>query len=283
MDFFLSEDKVSPPAGEELAMVETGKLRPNPNQPRQDLQKADLDDLARSIQGAGVLQPILARRTGDGLEIVAGERRWRAARRAGLERVPVIVRDLTEEQSAVHALIENVQRTDLNPIEKARAFRGLQDKLACNQIEVAHQVGLERSTVANFMRLLELPEAVQAHVSRGTLTMGHARALLGLRIDEVEKAAEQTIRSRLSVRQVEDLVKRLNENAGAKAKGVPAASRKVKGRPVWVNEIEEALVDALSTPVTVHYGRARSKIVIECAGREEFERVYEKLKGLKES
>jgi len=295
LDFFLSRGDKPPegeapaaapattgaPGGDGLLMVELGQLSPNPDQPRLDIAKEELDELAASVRSAGILQPILARRFEGGFQIVAGERRWRAARRAGLERVPVLVRDITDEQSAVFALVENLQRSDLNPLEKARAFRTLQEKLACNQEEVARQVGLERSTVANFLRILELPEPVQAHVSRGTLSMGQARALLSLPKEEIEAAADQVIRSKMSVRQVEQYVKDL---AGAAAPAGAEADRKpikdAKGRPVWVTEIEETLVEALHTPVAVKYGRKRSKIVIECAGREEFERVYDLLKKL---
>lgn len=299
LDFFLSRDKAggsaeasaSPAAGEPqaqvgggaaegLLMVELGQLVPNPDQPRQEISDEQLNELAASVRSAGVLQPILVRPADQGgYQIVAGERRFRAARRAGLERVPVVVRDITDEQSAVFALVENLQRADLNPLEKARAFRSLQSKLKCSQEEVARQVGFERSTVANFMRILDLPEAVQAHVSRGTLSMGQARALLGLPGDEIEAAADHVIRSKLSVRQVEQFVK--DSLAAASATGPEVDKKPVKdakGRPIWLTEIEENLVEALSTPVQVKYGRKRSKIVIECSGREEFERVYEMLK-----
>jgi len=266
--------------GDGLMTLDVDQLIPNPDQPREEMTKEHLDELAASIRSAGILQPILARRSGEKFQIVAGERRWRAARRAGLEQVPVLVREMTDEQSAVFALVENVQRTDLNALEKARAFRSLQAKLECSQEELSRQVGLERSTVTNFLRLLELPESVQAHVSRGTLSMGHARALLALPADALEAIADRVIRDRLSVRQVEELVKQAKAGPSESTGGGAATAKDAKGRPVWLNEIEENLVEALGTSVAVKYGRKRSKITIECAGRDEFERVYEMLKNL---
>ena len=280
LDFFLSKkgssSETAAPPSEGVAMVEISQLVPNPRQPRKEIPEGELDELARSIQSAGVLQPILARKVGKKLQIVAGERRWRAARRAALERIPVLIREISDDQSALFALVENVQRTDLNPMEKAAAFKSLQGQLKCSQEELARKVGLDRSSVANFMRLLELPASVQAHVSRGTLSMGHARALLGLRPGEVESVAEQAIRKKLSVRRLEGLVRQVNETTGKKS-SVKAAQPK---RQAWLVEIEETLVEALSTPVRVHYGTKRSRIIIECAGREEFERIYDKLKEI---
>jgi len=233
-------------------------------------------ELVASIRSSGILQPILARRVGDRFEIVAGERRWRAAKIAGLERVPVLVNRVSDDESAVFALVENIQREDLNAIEKARGFQRLVQQLATTQEEVAKRVGMDRSTVANFLRLLDLPEEVQAHVSRGTLSMGHARALLGLvDRDTVLKLAEASIRGSWSVRALEQLVK--DANMALTAGKTKASSR---SRPVWLNELEESLVDVLATPVSIRYGRKKSQIIIECSGREEFERVFQKLKGL---
>lgn len=287
LDFFLSSNRApgAKDAGAEaLQQVEVGELAPNPHQPRSPIDDSTLQELASSIQASGVLQPILARRVGEQLQIVAGERRWRAARLAGLERVPVLVREISDDQSAVFGLVENVQREDLNALEKAQGFRRLKELLRCSQEEVAKQVGLDRSTVTNFLRLLELPEAVQAHVSRGTLSMGHARALLGLADAEAQvRLAEETLKRRLSVRDVEARVKELSlgsPDGSKKTKGGGKAKSKGKGRPVWLNEIEENLEESLGTPVTVRYGNKGSQIVIECGSREVFERIYEKLKDL---
>lgn len=261
---------------EEILLAPIGQLRPSPYQPRKHIGEAELKELADSVGKSGLLQPILARRTGDGLEIVAGERRWRAAQLAGLTKVPVLVRTISDQESAVFGLVENLQREDLNAIEKARGFQLLMDQLGSTQEDVAARVGLDRSTVANFVRLLDLPPAVQEHVSRGTLSMGHARCLLALADQEaMVVAADAAIRQGLSVRALEAKVKETLEAS----KGKPTAGSKAKARPVWLNELEESLVDSLGTPVAIRYGRKRSQIIIDCAGREEFERIFQRLKG----
>jgi ParB family chromosome partitioning protein len=295
LDFFLSGGKPqpapTPPAapsgaaerpapepkrdGEEVMVVELDRLVVSPYQPRKTIDEAELQELAQSVRASGILQPILARRVGDRFEIVAGERRWRAARLAGLAKVPVLVRAISDQDSAVFGLVENLQREDLNAIEKAEGFRLLMDKLGATQEEVAKRVGLERSSVANFLRLLDLPIEVQAHVSRGTLTMGHARSLLALPDAEaIVACADECIKQGWSVRALEAKVK----DAQQASKGAPAKASE-RNRPVWLNELEESLVEAWGTPVTIRYGRKRSQIVIECAGREEFERVFQRLKN----
>jgi ParB family chromosome partitioning protein len=204
LDFFLSGGKPQPaapaapqatgiPVGrtdvadlkrqpeDEVLQSDIGTLSVNPYQPRKVMGEAELKELADSIKASGILQPILARRVGDKLEIVAGERRWRAAQLAGLTKVPVLVRSITDQDSAVFALVENLQREDLNAIEKAAGLQDADGQVGfATQEDLAKRVGLERSSVANFLRLLDLPDEVQAHVSRGTLSMGHARSLLAL-------------------------------------------------------------------------------------------------------
>ncbi len=285
LDFFLSGSEEQKPEVGTVEELVLGELQPSAHQPRHEFAPEELEHLSNSIRTAGVLQPILVRRGGLGgrkYEIVAGERRWRAAKMAGLTTVPAIIREVTDEQAAVFGLVENIHRTDLNAIERAKALRRIQAMTRGSQEDVARQVGLDRSTVANLTRLLDLPEEVQAHVSRGTLTMGHARALLGLATDaERCSVAGEVLRKKLSVRQVEALVQSLvvSEPGVAKQPG-KSEVRSGKGeRPLWLNEIEETLVEALGTQVTVHYGKKRARIMIECIGREEFERVYEKLKG----
>jgi ParB family transcriptional regulator, chromosome partitioning protein len=266
--------------GSQVVTVPIGELTPGPFQPRKALDEDGLKPLAESIRASGILQPILARKDGARYQIVAGERRWRAAQLAGLTEVPVLVRPLTDEESAVFGLVENLQREDLNAIEKAQGLRVLMDKLAATQEQVAKQVGLERSTVANFLRLLDLPNEVQAHVSRGTLSMGHARSLLALPDAEtMVKTADLALRQSLSVRALEAKVKELLEASKGEAAPSASAPAKSKTRPVWLKELEENLVEALSTTVSIRYGRKRSQIVIECAGREEFERIFARLKN----
>jgi ParB family transcriptional regulator, chromosome partitioning protein len=270
-----STSSAAKPPAEEVVIAPVDQLRISPYQPRKHIGEAELKELAASIGSSGLLQPILARRIGDTLEIVAGERRWRAAQLAGLKQVPVLVRSITDHESAVFGMVENLQREDLNAIEKAQGFQVLMKQLGATQEDVAGRVGLDRSTVANFLRLLDLPAAVQEHVSRGTLSMGHARTLLALGDHEtMVAAADDAIRNSLSVRALEAKVK----DALEATKGRPAAG-KAKSRPVWLNDLEESLVDSLGTPVAIRYGRKRSQIIIDCAGREEFERIYQKLKG----
>lgn len=264
--------------GSQVRQVPLEKLEPNPFQPRRVIAESDLRSLADSIKASGILQPILAREVDGQLQIVAGERRWRAAKLAGLSDVPVIVRSLADQESAVFALVENVQREDLNAIEKAQGIKLLMDQQKATQEQVAKQVGFERSTVANFLRLLDLPEAVQAHVSRGTLSMGHARSLLALPDAEIiVQTADLAIHQGWSVRALEAKVKELLE---ATVQPQPGQSPKqAKGRPVWLNELEESLVESLGTTVAIKYGRKKSQIVIECVGREEFERIFQRLKN----
>lgn len=268
-----------PELREETLLVSPTLLGPSPYQPRKQISEAELHELAESVRQSGILQPILARRVADRYEIVAGERRWRAAQLAGLTQVPVLVRSISDDDSAIFGLVENIQREDLNAMEKARGFQLLQQKLGATQEAVAQKVGMDRSTVANFLRLLELPETVQGYVSRGTLTMGHARALLGLVDQEaLVKVADECIRLGSSVRALEQRVKELNEAVAAPAGPIKVGKGK-KARPVWVNELEESLVEALATKVAIRYSKKRSQITIECAGADEFERVFQRLKN----
>lgn len=289
LDFFLTEAKTLQPAdggkpsADEVSHIDVERLRPNPEQPRRDFHEAEVLELAESIRSSGMLQPILARKQGDGYQIIAGERRWRAAKSIGLERVPVLVRDVPEDQVAIFAVVENLHRADLNPVEKARGFRRIQELAKCGAEEVARKVGLDRSTVANFIRLLELPAEVLGHVSRGTLSMGHARALLGLPGSDTQKeVSAEIVRRKLSVRQVEELVQTLREAGEKPAVDDGGAPKKRQPKvDAWVRECESNLEDSLGTNVTVRYGKRKSRIVIEANGRDEFERIYARLRGEK--
>lgn len=266
--------------GELVQKVPVTALEPNPFQPRKHLDQKELKALSDSIRESGILQPILARQVGDTFQIVAGERRWRAAQMAGLREVPVLTRPMTDSESAVFALVENLQREDLNAIEKAQGIRLLMGQMKATQEQVAKQVGFERSTIANFLRLLDLPDPVQAHVSRGTLSMGHARALLALPDQEaMTSTAEFAIKRALSVRALEAKIKEMQAMMVGGKTATTGKGKTKDSRPVWLNELEESLVEALSTPVSIKYGRKRSQIVIECAGREEFDRVFARIKN----
>jgi ParB family chromosome partitioning protein len=198
-------------------------------QPRKSFDEKRLEELAASIQEHGVLEPILVRRTGNGYAIVAGERRWRAAQRAGLREIPALLREANDRESFEVALVENLQRADLNAMEEAEAFDALTREHGLTQEQVAERVGKERSTVANAMRLLKLPAEVRDQVREGALEMGHARALLGLeKADAIKKAALQVVREGLSVRATEALVRRLLHPPTAKPRGAPAETANVR-------------------------------------------------------
>jgi len=256
--------------------VGVGQLRPNPFQPRQEVRPEDLQSLAASIRVAGVVQPIIVRQAAPGLyEIIAGERRWRAAQLAGLAEIPAIVRSATDEQVLEIALIENVCRTDLNPIERATAYRRYRDQFGLSAEEVAARLGEDRTTVTNYLRLLELPAEVKEWVAAGRLDMGHARCLLGLRSpgDQV-RAAREAIDKDLSVRAVEKLVR---ERAALAAK--PVGSAGAEGKRPQIRNLEQAFVQALGTKVEINESRRRGsgRIVIHYFSLDDFDRITQRL------
>jgi len=245
-------------------------LRPNEDQPRTDMNEAALDELSRSIRRNGVIQPILVRRRSDDeYEIVAGERRWRAAQRAGLMRVPVVVRDVPPEKRLELALVENIQRENLNPIEAARAYRRLADQFQLTQEEIADAVGKDRATVANYLRLLSLPVEVQADVGAGGLTMGHARALVSLADHATQRAVARDVRARdLSVRETEALVKK---------RLTPHPSPTGAPRDVHTRAAEEHLRRVLGTRVRISRTARGGKIELHFNSEDELQRLYEQL------
>jgi len=200
------------------------ELRPHSQQPRKNFDDAKMAELVASIREKGVIQPLVVRNAGDHYQIIAGERRWRAAQRAGLKEVPVVIQDVSEDWALEMALIENIQREDLNPIEEAEAYRYLMGSFDLSQEEVAKRVGKDRSTVANALRLLRLPRSVQQDVVAGRLSMGHARALLALEGGaRLQEARDLVVKKQLSVRQAEELVKRLKTAAPVAARPKPAS------------------------------------------------------------
>ncbi|HEX6324240.1 MAG TPA: ParB/RepB/Spo0J family partition protein [Vicinamibacterales bacterium] len=257
--------------------VDLDRLTPNPQQPRSVFDEASLDDLAQSIRSNGVIQPILARparaRSGAGdirFEIIAGERRWRAAQRAGLMKVPVIVRDVPDERLLEVALVENLQRDDLNPIEEASAYRRLADELHLTQDAIAAAVGKDRSSVANTLRLLRLPDEVRNLVSDGSLSMGHARALLALDAPAAQRQLAREIVARgLSVRETEALVKRHGEPA--------APAKPEKKKDPNTRAAEEKLRFALGTDVEIVRRGKGGRIEITFTNEDELNRIFERL------
>ena len=253
--------------------VPLARVVPNPHQPRHRWDDAGLAELAASIREHGVLQPVLVTETLDGYQLIAGERRVRAARLAGLERIPALVRQLADRDQLEVALVENVQRADLDPIDEALAYRQLIDEFGLTQERVAERVGKARATVANTLRLLELHPAVQAAVGEGLITEGHGRALGGLPID-VQVGVLGTVTGQgLSVRQTEELVRRLRE---------PRAAREPKARPrldAELERVEEDLRQRLGTKVSLSRSRKGGRIVIEYYSDEELARLYDRLIG----
>ncbi|HZL33569.1 MAG TPA: ParB/RepB/Spo0J family partition protein [Verrucomicrobiae bacterium] len=252
--------------------IPLSEIHVNPNQPRRDVAHANLEALAISIADHGVLQPILVTETLDGYRIVAGERRVQAARLAGLERIPAVIRQLADREQLELALVENVQREDLNPIEEANAFRQLTEEFGLTQDEIARQVGRARTTITNTLRLLELDEGVQAAVADGRLSEGHARALVGLPAVQQLHLVSTIVDAGLSVRQAEELARRLREPKPAKA----ALERQSDPD---LERVEDDLRNALGTKVSVARGRKGGRIVIEYYTDEDLGRLYERLTG----
>jgi ParB family chromosome partitioning protein len=262
-----------PQRGDAQASVEIpiSAISRNPYQPRQAFEPTQLDELAASIAEHGVLQPILVTETTGGYMLIAGERRLRAAQMAGLERIPALVRPADDSAQLAWALIENLQRSDLNALEEAAAFRQLVDDFGLSHDEVARRVGKSRSAVANTLRLLDLAPEVKAALLRGGITEGHARAIAGLEDPQHQTAVSMDVESRgLSVRQTEELVRRLKTTEPAKAP---------KQRPPDVERLESALRDSLATKVTINTARKGGRITIEYYDEEDLERLYERLTG----
>lgn len=248
-------------------------IRPNPFQPRRVFEEEAMAELVQSIKQYGVIQPIVVRKTISGYELVAGERRWRASKTAGLKQIPAVIREYTDGEMTEIALIENLQRQNLNPVEEALAYRSLMDKFGLTQEEVARKIGRSRSLIANTIRLLNLPQIVQDYVSRGTLTMGQAKPLLALESSEIQiEAANHIIEEDLSARDVEELVKRMA------AKPRKQRQQNVTDeKEIFVTEAEDRLKLLLGTKVRIKPGKLKSKIEIEFHTTDDLDRIIEVL------
>lgn len=267
-------------AGEPVRQVPLDRLRPCSFQPRRDFAPGELEELAASIREQGILQPLIVRPQGDGWELIAGERRWRAARVAGLTEIPVLVREADDRAVLELALIENLQREDLNPIEEAEGYRQLADRFRLRQEDIAARVGKSRVAVANALRLLKLPDDLRAHVRQGRLSVGHAKVILGLEsADQQALAADRILRENLNVRQTEDLVNRLLRNRPA-----PGASGG-KGRPTAANTagdpqltaIEEKLQERFGTQVKLRYRKGRGSVELQFFSDDDLQRILDLL------
>jgi ParB family chromosome partitioning protein len=257
-----------------LEELPVASIRPNRYQPRDHFDEEALGSLADSIREVGVLQPVLVRPVGDGYELVAGERRWRAARRVGLQTIPALVRETDDSAALEHALIENLHRDELNPLEEAAAYQQLIEDFGLSHDQVASRVGKSRASITNMLRLLQLPPTIQRLVQDRKLSMGHARALLGTPDRAFqEQLAKQIVADDLSVRAVEDAIR---EHQGSSA-GDDASRNRAKGkrlRPPGLLELEELLGDHLETRVSISMGSARGKVVVEFSTLEDLERIY---------
>jgi len=264
----------TPGESDSLVDVSIDQIEPNPNQPRKSFESNALDELAASIRSSGVIQPVVVRRVADSYQLIAGERRWRAARQAGLERIPAIIREATDAESLELALVENLLREDLNPIEAAQAYQKLLAEFAWTQEELAQRIGKDRTSIANCLRLLRLPEEIQADLRSGRLTMGHARALLALpTVSEQLKLRDEILANDWSVRTTEDSI-RAKESL-AEARGV--APRKGRRRSVELAALEEALQQGLMTRVRIIGNERKGKIEVSYATPDELERLADLL------
>jgi len=260
---------------EKIIQINLSDLRPNPYQPRKEFSAEAIEELKLSIMEHGVIQPIIVKKSIKGYEIIAGERRFRASKEANLKTIPAVVKDLTEEQIMEIALIENIQREDLNAIEVAVAYHKLMERFKLTQDELAQKVGKSRPHVANILRLLHLPENVQEYVSRGTLSMGHARALLGVKDrKQLLLLAKKCIDESLSVRQLEMTIQKLENVSRETNKKVSPA----KPKNIFVSQCEERLKSTLGTSVKIKTGEKKGKIEIEFFSDEDLERIINLLK-----
>ena len=255
-------------------VIPVERIRPNPRQPRQRMDAAELDSLAASIREHGVLQPILVTETLEGYQLVAGERRFRASQLAGLERIPAVIRQLADRDQLELALVENLQRADLGPIEEAHAFQALASDFAMTHDQIAQRVGRAKSTITNTIRLLDLEASVQQALLDNELSAGHARAIGGLPIEQQARVARSVVDQAFSVRQTEEFVRRLRE---PRASTTPASARRALDPDL--ERVEEDLRRRLGTKVTLARSRKGGRIIIEFYSDEELGQLYDRLIG----
>jgi len=255
-----------------LAEILISQIQPNPYQPRKTFNEASIEELARSVREHGIVQPLVVTRVGDKYKLIAGERRYRAAQKAGLTTVPVLIKEMMQEGDELQiALIENIQREDLNPIEEALAYHQLHDDFQLTQEEISRRVGKERSTVANFLRLLKLPDSVKKLLASGQLSMGHARALLALESTrKQEQLAERVVRKNLNVRQTEML---------ASESSPKTVEKEEKEKDVFTRDAEDKLQRTLRTKVEIDRRRRGGVIHIRYGSEDELIRVVDELMG----
>ncbi|MEW6527193.1 MAG: ParB/RepB/Spo0J family partition protein [Spirochaetota bacterium] len=255
---------------ERVVDIPINAIMPNPDQPRVHFDAAEIAGLAQSIQHVGLLQPIIVRKQGEEYFIVAGERRWRACKLLGKPTIKAIVMNTTEEQNLTLALIENIQRTNLDPIEEAKAYKMLATRFKLKQSEIADRVGKDRATVANIMRLLNLPEHMQEALQDGRINVGHAKLLLGVSGDEQEALFDRIIHQGLSVREVEKAIAEVPKNSSKKKK---------KAKDAHIRKLEEELISFLGTRVEIRHSAGKGRIEISFYSLDDFERIVSLIKG----
>lgn len=257
---------------EKVEQISLFEIKPNPYQPRKVFDEEAMNELTESIKEHGVLQPIILRKKGSKYEIVVGERRYRASQLASLDVIPAVIRELTDQQMMELAILENLQREDLTPIEEAEAYQNLMEHLSLTQEQLAFRLGKSRPHIANHVRLLTLPEIVRNTISDGILTMGHGKALLGLKKKKtIPIIMQKTIKENLNVRQLEALVQRLNEN-------VPRETKREE-KDIFTKEKESELRDFFGTSVSITKGKDKGKIEIEFYSEDDLERILELLEN----
>jgi ParB family chromosome partitioning protein len=256
--------------------IPVASIKPNPYQPRDAFDEEALGALADSIREVGLLQPVLVRPAGEGFELIAGERRLRAAKRVGLQTIPALVRETDDDRALEQALVENVQREDLNPLEEAAAYQQLIEDFKLTHEQLASRVGKSRAAISNTLRLLQLPPSIQVAVREGQLSMGHARALLGTPDRAFQEAlAKRTIKGELSVRDVEEAVRVRNDGNGSNGSKPTPPGRM---RPPGLAELEELVADHLETRVKIRMGRAgKGSITVDFSGLDDLERIYRRM------
>ena len=270
----LIPEKILEENKDSITFIGVELIQNNTNQPREKYDEAKIDELKKSIEEKGLLQPILVRKISSGYEVIAGERRLRAARALNLSEIPVIIKNVSDEEALVLALIENIQREELNAIEEARAFKKLMDNFGLSQNEIAKSLGKDNSTISNILRLLKLPSEIQQGIINGALSMGHARALIG--IDDINKQKDiynEIITKALSVRSVENIVKKYLVVNLKKKKIIP------KNKDYEIKSLEEEIQRILGTKVQIKPKRKRGKIIIEYYSLEDLERILKTIKG----
>ena len=257
-----------------IHFLDINSISPNSKQPRKNFDDEKIDELAKSIEAHGILQPIMVRKTGEGYEIVAGERRWRAARKAGLKKIPSILRNLTEEQNMLVSIIENMQREDLNPMEEAEALSQMIITYGLTQEQISKSVGKSRPYITNVLRLLKLPAEIQEFVTNGSLSTGHARAIIGIEDRKVQlELAKYAVKEQISVREME----KLSKSNSLKGKAKPLKRKK----SLEISCVEEELKEILGTKVQLKYSGKKGKLEIQCFSKEELDRIIELLRTLR--